>query len=141
MYTYFLYPIAVHKIDLTAFQSKRFVLLSSNSDEEYRGYVSESYKTSTTFNIGRTSDTGTGHIGDEVVNPDPGILPSDSGFTYGTTAGYSSESTFRRINIKIEGENQAKGRVGAFYVKAVDNSGQAVQITTIKTAEEGKKEH
>ena len=126
------------KIDFTVFQNKRFVDLSSNSDEEYRGYVSESYKTSTTFNIGRTSDTGTGHVGDEVVNPDPGILPSNSGFPHGSTIGYSSESYFRRINIHIDGENQAKGRVGAFYVTAIDNEGQTVKITTIKTADEGK---
>ena len=125
------------KIDLTVFQSNRFVDLSTNSDVGYRGYVSENFKTSTTFNIGRTSDTGTGQIGDEVVDPKAGPLPSDSGFPTGSTVAYSSQDTFKHIDINLDGANQAKGRIGAFYVTAVDAVFQTVQITTIKTAFDG----
>ena len=126
------------KIDLTIFQNNRFVDLSSKSDVEYRGYVSENYKTSTTFNIGRTSDTGTGQVGNEVVNPKEGTLPSDSGFPTGSTVAYSSQTSFKSITIDLVGANQAKGRVGAFYVTAVDSVFQTVPITAIKTASNGK---
>ena len=46
--------------------------------------------------------------------------------------------SFRCAKFTLKVKNQAKGRVGAFYVKAVDSDGQSVQITTIKTADEGK---
>ena len=124
-------------IDLTVFQSNRFVNLSSNSDVDYRRYVSENFKSSSTFNIGRTSDTGTGHTGNEVVNPKAGPLPSNSGFPTGSTVAYSSQDTFKHININLDGSNQASGRIGAFYVTAVDAVFQTVQITTIKTAFDG----
>ena len=125
-------------IDLTVFQNDRFVDLSSNNDVEYRGYVSENYKSSTTFNIGRTNDTGTGDVENEVTNPDPRTLPFDSGFPDGSTVGYESEDAFKRIDIHLGGDNQAKGRVGAFYVEAADTLLNAIQITTILTADDGK---
>ena len=126
------------KTDLTIFQNSRFVDLSSTSNVEYRGYISENYKTGTTFNIGRTSDTGTGQIGDEIVNPKAGPLPSDSGFPTGSTVAYTNQTTFKHITIDLDGENQAKGRIGAFYVTAVNAALQTVKISTIITAIDGK---
>ena len=130
--------ISVYKADLTVFQNNRFVDLSSNADTEYRGYVSHNYKTNTTYNIGRKSYTGTGKIGSKVINPDPGILPSDSGFPDGSTVAYDTDSAYKRIEIKLNCAEQAKNCTGAFYVEAVGSENETLEITTTKSADEGK---
>ena len=114
--------------------------INSPTDTDYRGYLARKNGVSGTFNIGRTSDTGPGDVGDEVVNPPEGVIDGSIAFPPQSEASYYSHSIFRRILVKLSGaeELERKERIGAFYVKGVNDNGDVVKITAIKTASEGK---
>ena len=125
----------MHKVDVTVFQRYPFsVDINASTDAEYRGYLAEYYR-GATFNIGRTSDTGPGDVGDEVVNPPRGVIDSIA-FPQQSEVYYEIQHHYRRIDVKLSGAEERKERIGAFYVKGVSNE-DFVKITLIKTASEG----
>ena len=129
----------MHKIDVTVFQLNPILVdISNNADAEIRGYLAEGYKTAT-FNMGRAVDTGPGDVGDELVNPSAGGIPtSNLGFPIGSRVSYYDHTTHKRIDVKLEGVNEKKERVGAFYLTAEDTS-NSVKITAIKRASGGNR--
>ena len=111
--------------------------MSNNADAQIRGYLAADYKT-TTFNIGRAVDTGPGDVGRELVNPSGGGIPTGNpGFPRGSRVAYTNHKTHKRIDVILEGANEKKERVGAFYITAVDTNDKSVQITAIKRASGG----
>ena len=123
---------------MTVFQPDPILVDMSNTDDaEIRGYLASGYKTST-FRIGREVDTGPGDVGDEIVNPSAGDIPtSNLGFPEGSKVSYESQNRFKRINVILAGANEKKERVGAFYLNAEDANGNSVKITSIKRASAG----
>ena len=131
----------MHKVDITVVQSYPFsVDINSPTDTDYRGYLARENGISGTFNIGRTSDTGPGDVGDEVVNPPEGVIDGSIAFPPQSEANYNTHRNFRRIIVKLSGaeELERKERIGAFYVKGINDNGDVVKITAIKTASEGE---
>ena len=131
----------MHKVDITVFQSYPFsVDINSPTDTDYLGYLARKNDVSGTFNIGRTSDTGPGDVGDEVVNPLEGVIDSSIAFPPHSEANYYTHGTFRRIRVLLSGDEELerKERIGAFYVKGINDNGDVVKITAIKTASEGE---
>ena len=129
----------MHKVDITVFQKYPFsVDINATTYTEFRGYFAhaEDY-TFGTFNIGRTSDTGPGDVGVEVVNPPPGVINSTA-FPPRSTVSYYHHLYHTPITVKLSGAEKRKERIGAFYVKGVNDNGDVVKITAIKTASEGK---
>ena len=129
----------MHKIDVTVFQPGPILVdMSDTADVDIQGYLAADYKTAT-YNIGRAVDTGPGDVGDELVNPSEGDIPtSNLGFPDGSRVAYTELSTYKRINLILEGANEGKERIGAFYVTAEDQSNNHVKITTIIRAAGGK---
>ena len=112
--------------------------IGSANDTQYRGYITGSGDVDfTTYNIGRTSDTGPGDVGSEIVNPDGDIDPNNPGFPTGSSVAYYSIWGGKQINVILSGSSEKRERVGAFYVKALLD-GESIQITTIKKASQGE---
>ena len=130
--------ILVHKIDVTVFQPGPILVdMSDSADVEIRGYLAADYKAAT-FNIGRAVDTGPGDVGDELVDPSEGGIPtSNLGFPRGSRVSYYDHITHKRISVILEGINEKKERIGTFYITAEDKSGNSVKITNIIRAARG----
>ena len=113
--------------------------MESSSDVEYKGYLAPDYKENT-FNIGRSSDTGPGDVGNEIIDPeDSGSLDiDDPGFPSGSKLSFSAANGRKVMTVTLSGSEEPKERIGAFYVKAVDKMSNNVTITAIKTASQGK---
>ena len=117
--------IIVHKIDVTVLEPYPFLVdISNNTDAEIRGYPAK-YNYSATFDIGREIDTGPGDVGDEIINPPAGGIPtSNLGFPEGSRVLYYIHNTYRRMQIILGGINEKKECIGAFYITAEDGSGK-----------------
>ena len=131
--------LSVHIIDVTVFQSSPFTVdIESTSNVEYKGYLAPGYEKNT-FNIGRSSDTGPGDVGNEIINPGSfdNLEIDDPGFPSKSSVSYSYLNSRKVLTVILSGLNEPKERIGAFYVKAVDEMNNNVTITAIKTASQG----
>ena len=131
----------MHIVDVTIFQSSPFTVdIESTSSAEYKGYLAPGYVENNSFNIGRSSDTGPGDVGKEIIDPEnSGNLEiDDPGFPPGSRLSFSYQFRRKAMTVILSGLEEPKERIGAFYVKAVDKMNNNVTITTIKTASQGK---
>ncbi len=103
---------------------------------EYRGYIANTDGVDgATYSIGRTSDTGPGDVGREIVNPPEGVI-DNPGFPEASRVEYHPNPLGKRMDVILEGTPEGRERVGAFYVKAT-RGGESVKITMIKKATHG----
>ena len=125
------------KTDVTVFQPNPFLVdIASDDDTQMHGYLADGYKTST-FNIGRTSDTGPGDVGDTIINPPDNYLIDNPGFPALSIVTYEESSSYKRMDVRLEGSVERPERIGAFSLEAVAANGESEKIITIKTASQG----
>ena len=111
--------------------------ITTEADVEIRGYLAEGYKDAT-FNIGRVVDTGPGDVGEEIVDPPAsGISRDNVGFPRGSRVSYyNNVDTHKRIDVILEGANEKKECIGAFYLTA-NTPSNYIKITAITRAAGG----
>ncbi|XP_072043281.1 uncharacterized protein [Amphiura filiformis] len=124
---------AEYKVDVTVLDDSP--LVGSDSSEEYRAYLSWNRRSANFIEIGRTSNTGTGEIGQGYMNPRDGpSVPQESGFPVSTYIDIESNSDkWRRMEVKMP-RSRSLNRIGVFYATTEYNSNR-VTIPIIKMSE------
>ncbi|XP_072044269.1 uncharacterized protein [Amphiura filiformis] len=127
---------AEYKVDVTLFNTSP--LVGADSSEEYRAYLSWNRQSADFIKIGRTSNTGTGEVGQGYENPGDGdSVPQGSGLPVGTGIGFRSSSyNWIQTYVKFP-RSSSLDRIGVFYATTKYNSNR-VTIPIIKMSENAK---
>ncbi|XP_072044700.1 uncharacterized protein [Amphiura filiformis] len=127
---------AEYKIDVILVDSSP--LVGENTAEKYRAYLPWSRQSADFIEIGRTSNTGTGEVGQGYKNPGDGdSVPRGSGLPDGTRIDLgSSDGNWRRMEVQIP-KSTSLNRIGVFYATTEYNSNR-VTIPIIKMSETAK---
>ncbi|XP_072044702.1 uncharacterized protein [Amphiura filiformis] len=121
---------AEYKVDVTVFDESP--LVGDNTAEEYRAYVPWNRQSADFIEVGRTSNTGTGEVGQGYKNPGDGdSVAVGSGFPDGTNIDLQgNKNNWRRMEIKMP-KSRSLSRIGVFYATTEYNTNR-VTIPIIK---------
>ena len=124
---------------MTVFDSSP--LVGEDTSEQIRVYLTWERRSATFTEIGRTSNTGTGEVGQGYQDPDEGdVVPYGSGLpsrTYITTDQFTNYFTRIEVNFR---RSTSVSRIGVFYV-TTELGSESVTIPIIKISESGENDH
>ncbi|XP_072044701.1 uncharacterized protein [Amphiura filiformis] len=127
---------AEYKVDVIVVDSSP--LVGDDTAEQYRAYLPWNRRSAAFIEVGRTSNTGTGEVGQGYMNPrDGATVPQGSGLQDGTEIAIDSSSNdWKRIRVTIP-RSRSLNRIGVFYVTTEYNSNR-VTIPIIKMSQSAK---
>ena len=129
--------ITEYKFDVTVFDPSP--LVGTSSSEAYRVYLPWNRRDATFAEIGRSSNTGTGEVGQGYQNPSDGaIVPHGSGLPLDANTDIITSSTrlWRQLRIHFPSSSSVN-RIGVFY--ATTSRGEHnLTIPIIKISETGE---
>lgn len=103
----------------------------------YRVYLPPNREDATFAEIGRSSNTGTGDVGQGYLNPsDKDKVVDGTGLPSGTNIVISSSSVWRQMKIQFP-ESSSSSRIGVFYATTTREP-HCVTIPIIKISERGR---
>ena len=130
------FSFAEYKTDVTVFDDSP--LVGEDHGEQIRVYLAWYRRDATITEFGRSSNTGTGEVGQGYQNPNSGdLVPDGSGLPSGTfiTTG-QNRNTFTRIEANFPGTTGVS-RIGVFYATTELDS-ESVTIPIIKISDSCK---
>ena len=115
--------------------------MGAATSEEYRVYLPWNQRDGTFAEIGRSSNTGTGEVGQGYQNPGDGDnVPDGSGLPSYTNIDIQYDSgigRWKRMEVKFP-ESASVNRIGVFYA-TTSRGADSLTIPIIKISETGKK--